>query len=117
MPTLLPPSPPICTGTVRRTDRSIQQRQNGEMGSIALSDAISLCSTTLGTDIRTSPSLAGRAPEDTPLRDLGFDSLSLLELAIRLEDEKGISLNPSQVELTPETTLVSLLKHFGIDGT
>jgi len=74
----------------------------------SLDAAADLASSVIGTDLRSSDVLQGRPVESVPLRELAIDSLSVLEFAIRLEEEWAISINPGAFTLHAQSTLNDL---------
>ena len=65
----------------------------------------------LSRDLEEIEGAFGVPVSGIPLRELNFDSLSILELAIDIEESYGISLNPGDFVLSPQATIGGLFDY------
>jgi acyl carrier protein len=76
---------------------------------LSLTELVASVSHVLGSDVEQFALRKGHDVAATPLREMSFDSLAILEFGIYLEETYGISVNPGQFTLAATTTIQDLL--------
>lgn len=84
---------------------------------LSRAELASSMSQVLGFDVEEFSRKRGGDLLNFPLREMYFDSLTILEFGILLEDMFGVSVNPGQFSLTATTTVQELLDFINLRNT